>query len=89
MPDEPVDPDPVPVPELDEELESLDVELDELSLLVVLSVEVEVEGAAASVLGLLLPSDFLLLLPEYRSEYQPEPFRMKPVPREICRLAVA
>jgi hypothetical protein len=26
---------------------------------------------------------------EYRSEYQPPPLRMKPVPREICRLASA
>jgi len=40
----------------------------------------------------LLP--LLLLLPglfdvdEYRSEYQPPPLRMKPVPREICRRAV-
>jgi hypothetical protein len=25
----------------------------------------------------------------YRSEYQPPPFRMNPVPREICRRALA
>ncbi|AGP34972.1 hypothetical protein BE04_26220 [Sorangium cellulosum] len=37
-------------------------------------------------------SDFAggLFEPEaYRSEYQPPPLRMKPVPREICRRAVA
>lgn len=37
-------------------------------------------------------SDFaggLFELEAYRSEYQPPPFKMNPVPREICRRAVA
>ncbi len=38
-------------------------------------------------LSLLLPLG-LFDVDEYRSEYQPPPFRMKPVPREICRRAV-
>lgn len=35
------------------------------------------------------PSGFLLEDDEYRSEYQPPPLRMKPVPREICLRAVS
>ena len=34
-------------------------------------------------------SAFLGEADEYRSEYQPPPFKMKPAPLEICRLAVA
>ena len=51
-------------------------------------------AALLLVLPLLLPPSLLVLLPglfdvdEYRSEYQPPPLRMKPVPREICRRAV-
>lgn len=41
------------------------------------------------------PSDFEPFLEDalegepYKSEYQPPPFRIKPVPREICRFAVS
>jgi hypothetical protein len=51
-------------------------------------------AAGLLLLPLLLAPSLLLLLPglfdvdEYRSEYQPPPLRMKPVPREICRRAV-
>ncbi len=52
------------------------------------------EVLAAAVEESATPSDedlfggVLLDAEEYRSEYQPPPFRMKPAPREICRLAV-
>ena len=49
--------------------------------------ESELEDAALSLPDELLA--VLLLAPEYRSEYQPPPFRMNPVPREIWRLAVS
>lgn len=35
------------------------------------------------------PPDALLDEELYRSAYQPPPFKIKPVPREICRLAVS
>lgn len=56
-------------------------------------VEVEVDGVVlpAGVVELaLVPPEPPPLLPvlEYKSEYQPPPLRMNPVPREIWRLAV-
>jgi hypothetical protein len=62
-----------PPPEL-EELELDDESLDEL----------ELEDSELDE-----PPDLLLPLELYRSEYQPPPLRMKPPPREICRLACA
>ena len=63
-------------------VEVVDVALDEAVLELSLDEELDEDSELAEVLA--PPS---LLADEYRSEYQPPPFKMKPPPREIWRLA--
>jgi hypothetical protein len=54
--------------------------------LVVLLLSLDDEALLVELLALLLEPPFLFEPPEYRSEYQPPPLRMK-LPEVICRFA--